>query len=73
VNKVRNLLIILGILLLSWCVWSIDELDTRTYSLRNCLNELGAKHGKLTMIVKSIHETVFRQPNKENPNVITES
>jgi len=61
--KIRNLLIIFAVLLLAWCVWSIDELDTRTYDLKNCIEEIQAKHNKLTGVVKGMYDGIFKTRN----------
>ena len=55
-RKLYNVLKVFLILVLIWCVWSIDELDSRTYDLKNYFNQIQAKHNKLTQVVKGIYD-----------------
>ena len=34
----------------------VDELDSRTYALRNNVNEISAKHNRLNAVVKILYE-----------------
>jgi len=50
-----KVLITIAIFLLLWCLIAVDEMDSRTYELRNLFNEMRAKHNRLTNIVKGLH------------------
>ena len=52
----KKLLVIIAVVLLLWCIISLDELDTRTYELKERYQELSVKHNKLTEIVRQIFE-----------------
>jgi len=52
-----KVLLIIAILLLMWCVIGVDEMDTRTYQLKNSIEELSAKHNKLVNITRKIYES----------------
>ena len=40
--------------LVGYCLGSIDRLDTNTLVLKNCYNELAAKHNKLVEVIYAI-------------------
>ena len=53
---IRNLILLALLYLLIWCVIGVDEMDTRTYELKNSQDELSVKHNMLTGIVRKLYE-----------------
>lgn len=49
-------LVLFSIYMLLYSFWAVDKLDTRTYELKSCFEELQAKHNKLVEIVRYMEE-----------------
>ena len=56
-GKIKNIMIITAILGLLWCIIVVNELDTRTYELKNLYEELSVKHNRLVRATELLYKS----------------